>query len=559
MRVYIFTFILFCLIPFTVYSQTQQELVYSTYIGGNDIDRVQGIARNDNGMVFIVGGTYSSYNLSTENVHQENYNGEMDGFIAAYDSLFSLQWCTYFGGSEYDEIFGVDVLSDNSVVVTGRTFSADGIATLGSYQEEIGLFGDAFLSRFSEDGIVLWSTYYGGNEIDYSNCVAVDEFDNIYIAGMLYSDSLGSAGVYQEYRSGGISDSFISKFSGDGNHIWTSYFGGSAGDDIVDIVINSNSSICILGQTNSVDSISTENIHQDSIGGSYDSFIAIIDSTGNIEWSTYYGGSQFEDPFAISVDNSNNIIVCGYTSSNSNISTSGAHKEVNDYSDLFLASFSPVGMINWGTYFGGPGSEYFRSDVIAIGTDIIFSGTTNSETGISTEYAFQQEKNPSIYEDAFLVKFNEDGEQVWGTYFGNEDWDASYALTFIDESTVLLGMGSTSLTNMVTEDAYQSENNGLADGVFSVFDVDIVVGINEVVRFDATVYPNPATSSITVSIKDKINIEGELEIITVEGKRVVRLDNYIVNTPLSIDVIPGLYIVKLLIQNDLYVSKIIVE
>jgi hypothetical protein len=542
-----------------VYSQTQQELVYSTYIGGDAMDRVNDIARNQNGMVFVVGRTYSTYNLSTENVHQENYNGEMDGFIAAYNSLFSLQWCTYFGGIEYDEIFVVDVLSDNSIVVTGRTFSADSIATPGSYQEEIGLFGDAFLSRFSEDGILLWSTYYGGNNGDFSNCVAVDEFDNIYIAGVLNSDSLGSAGVYQEYRSGGAWDAFISKFSEDGNLIWTSYFGGSGGDDIVDIVINSNSSICILGQTNSVDSISTENIHQDSLGGSFDSFISVIDSTGNIEWSTYYGGGQFDDPFAISVDNSNNIIVCGYSSSTSGISTSGAHKEVNDYSDLFLASFSPVGMINWGTYFGGPGSEYFKSDVIAIGTDIIFSGTTNSETGISTEYAFQQEKNPSIYEDAFLVKFNEDGEQVWGTYFGSEGSEGARGLSFIDESTVLLGMGSTSLTNMVTEDAYQSENNGSSDGVFSVFDIDIEVGINEVVRFDATVYPNPATSSITVSIKDRINIEGKLEIITVEGKRVVRLDNYITNTALSIDITPGLYIVKLLIQDDLYISKLIVE
>lgn len=516
------------------------------------------VERAVNGNIYLGGRTNSTLDIASEDAHQTTFNGVYDAFVFAFDSNYTLLWSTYLGGDEVESLFGMTTDSESSVVITGLTNSSSNVSTIGSFQEEFSGYNDIFLSKFSYEGELLWSTYYGsGVGGEYANSVDVDSYDNIYIAGLMSSDSLGTPGVFQEY-SGGFVDGFISKFSPNGELIWTSYFGGEEGDEIFDIEVNSFGEICILGQTDS-DSLSSEGAYQAELAGSNDSFIALFDSTGNRIWATYYGGTSFDGPKRISVDADDNIIICGRTSSSSGIATTGAHKETTGFADLFLASFDHDGWINWGTYFGGDDFEGSYSEVKAVGTDIIFAGETLSETEIATENAFQLELDNSGSEDGFITKFNISGVQQWGSYYGSQGFDAILGLDIIDDSKILLGMATSSTNGLSTEDAFQSDNNGAVDAMLAVFEIDIVLDINEHSRYNANIYPNPASKNVTVSIKNQVSIEGELEILTVDGKRVVRIDNYTTNTELSINFTPGLYVMKLLIDDDLYVSKLVVE
>jgi hypothetical protein len=85
-------------------------------------------------------------------------------------------------GGEDDEVMN-DVAVDavGKVVVAGFTKSTIGISTFGSFKESIdGTNRDAFVMKFSNDGALLWGTYFGGEDDDENYAVAVDPAGDVY-------------------------------------------------------------------------------------------------------------------------------------------------------------------------------------------------------------------------------------------------------------------------------------------------------------------------------------------------------------------------------------------
>lgn len=568
MKLFGFIFI-FTLFSTVAVAQTDQELSFATYFGGENLEASYDLARASNGNIYIVGSTFSNSNIASAGSHQTELNGITDGFILALDSNYNILWSTYFGGEDSDVIYGVTSLSDNSLIVTGLTQSLTGISTSGVLQEDFGGNWDMFVSRFNEDGELIWSTYYGGDLGDIGWSVISNESDDIYIGGESFSQGLGTTGVFQDSLLGDSRDGLLVKLNSDGELQWCTYYGGIGGDNIIDLALNSDAEICIFGGTSSIENISTIGTYQEELAnatsGNDDAFIAKIDDTGNRVWGTYYGGEAFDFAYSIKVDIENNIIVSGSTSSDSNIVSIGAHKVENQLGDANLASFSNSGNMNWGTYFGGESYEIGEAVIDIVGTDVYMVGQTVSDSNISFGAPYKPYNSvPNVsdfylFPDMYIVKFNSNGVQQWGTYYGDVEKDNVRNVIMLNEHSLALVGFTESTLNMVSDDAFQSEISGDNSTLFAVFDVDIEVGINEHKRYNANVYPNPASKNVTVSIKDQVSTEGELEILTVDGRKVLRLDNYTTNTPLSIDFTPGLYMVRLFVDEKQYISKLIIE
>ena len=185
-------FNLFLVLPlflfvFTGSAQTDQELAWSSYFGGNQLDYLFTVASIPEGGAIIGGYAASTTGISTPFAHQSFYGGgDADGVILKLSENNDLQWATYFGGSGDDLIYGVGILSDGSFVVVGTSNSISGIATQGAFIEDSPDVYMAFVSRFSAEGEQMWGTYLGGTVVEfpltYASSVAVDENDNI-IAG----------------------------------------------------------------------------------------------------------------------------------------------------------------------------------------------------------------------------------------------------------------------------------------------------------------------------------------------------------------------------------------
>src|SRR4030095_13819633 len=101
-------------------------------------------------------------------------------------------------------------------------------------------------------------------------------------------------------------------------------------------------------------------------GGAVDAFLAKFDTTGQLIWSTYYGGAWADRARGVGCDQVGNVYLSGFTESDSSIATSGAFQEnwskgydnINDRAeDAFIVKFNSAGLRQWGTYYGGKDVE----------------------------------------------------------------------------------------------------------------------------------------------------------------------------------------------------------
>ena len=556
------TIICFVLLLSTT-AQTDQELVYASYFGGEGFEIVYDIAIDFQGNIYLAGFTNSETGISTEGAYQEEYNGgNGDGFIAKFDSDYNLLWSTYFGGENFEWILGISVLTDGSFIITGNTNSEFDIATMGAYQEDYGGGEDAFLSKFSAEGVLVWSTYFGGNDNDVGNSLVIVN-DSIYFAGRARSAGMATSGAFQEVQAGS-NDGFIASFSSSGELFWSTYYGGPSSDFFNEINITDQNELVLLGRTQSETNIATTNVYQETYNGGIDCFITKFTLAGERVWGTYYGGPGIEQAYGIDSDNSGNIIVSGYTGSSTGIATPGAHKTTKEFVDDFLASFTPDGQINWGTYVGGERGESDGNGVFLKDSDIYFTGRTDSENGIVTGSPYQVEYagpyEPEFFNsDIYLTKFNSSGQQLWGTYYGSSGFDYVEKMIMIDNNTVALAGYTNSTEGVTTPDALNDELNGFADGLLAVFDVDLLTGIIELDKPALQVFPNPASGYFIINLPSTIAANGLVEIYSLEGKRMMVFENYSSGNRIPIDLSPGMYVVNYRVGELKLRAKLLVQ
>lgn len=331
-------------------------------------------------------------------------------------------WGTYYGGATWGS--GLDIKTDNydNVFMSGVTNSSFGIATQGSYQGVINGSCDAYLVKFNDIGTRIWATYCGGNREDYGRGIGVDASSNIFLTGSTRSSyNIATSPSHQTVlgdTTGG--DAFLIKFNQFGIRQWGTYFGGSFNDYAFDVTCDSSNQVIIVGQTSSYNGISTIGSHQSNFGGTaYSSgFITKFNTTGNVLWSSYYGGASGcgESIDDVCTDQNNNIYFIGEGGSNTLISTIGCHQYIaGGGTDVFLVKFNPFGVRQWGTYLAGSGTDIARGICLDSSEGIYITGSTSSSNNMATVGAFQ---TVCVSQDVFIAKFNNSGIRIWSTYLG---------------------------------------------------------------------------------------------------------------------------------------------
>jgi len=260
---------------------------------------------------------------------------------------------------------------------------------------------------------------------------------------------------------------------------WATYYGGLGADWAKAVKADAEGNVYVLGNTASSTGMATAGAYQETYGGGVgdwgqegDVFLAKFDADGTLIWSTYFGGENDEGAGGINLDSDGNIYISGWTLSTTGIATSGAHQESNaGEDDGFLAKFDNDGALLWATYYGGEMYDnlFGAGSVYCAGTNVYLCGTTMSETGIATSGAYQAVAGGSG--DAYLAKFNSDGERQWATYFGGAASDKGIAIT--GNGTHIYIAGMTMSESDVAAGGYQETyGGGDYDGFLTQFDED---------------------------------------------------------------------------------------
>jgi len=187
------------------------ELVYSTYLGGDSHDWGWDIAIDDSSNAYVVGFTLST-DFPTQNPYQiyQGYETYCDAFVTKLSpSGNSLVYSTYLGGNDGENGYGIAVDSSGYTYVTGGTFSTD-FPTQDPYQADQPGW-DAFVTKLSPSGeSLVYSTYLGGNENDYTHDIAVDRSGNAYVMGHTHSTDFPLHNPHQTDQP--ETDAFVTKF-----------------------------------------------------------------------------------------------------------------------------------------------------------------------------------------------------------------------------------------------------------------------------------------------------------------------------------------------------------
>ncbi len=311
----------------------------------------------DHAANIIISGFAQVNGLATTGAHQTNLAGGTDDFLMKLNSNGIRLWATYYGGSDEElNSASIDVDNNNNIYLCGLTQSSNNIASLGAFQTVYGGGGgDVFFAKFNSAGVRQWGTYYGGNSNeDLTSNIAVDPFGNIYVTGKgATANFFATPGAFQMNLGGIDQDCFLSKFTGSGQRIWSTYFGGSKEDQLMSLTTDKQGNAIFSGYTLSSDIIATPGAFQDTFGGvsinsnSYDGFIEKFSPIGTRLWGTYLGSGDADDYISGITSGNNNEVIFTAIVTRPGIASSGAYCTTlsPNTSDGYLASFDSTGKL----------------------------------------------------------------------------------------------------------------------------------------------------------------------------------------------------------------------
>jgi hypothetical protein len=436
----------------TKLNPTGTALVYSTFLGGTVGSFAGNIAIDSSGNAYVTGYTDSTNFPVTPGAFQRVNLGGRTVFITKLDpNGAALLYSTYLGGrggaGGGDSAGCIAVDNSGSAYVAGQAYSTDFPVTPGSLQGVNKAQGlrprTAFVTRLNSAGTgLLYSTYLGGSGSngDGVSGIAIDGAGNAYVAGTTSSfDFPVTPGAFQRANnalSGMFLNAFVSKINPTGTAlVYSTYLGGSRGDNAGGIAIDSSGNAYIVGSTDSADFPVTAGAFQRVKNGSLNNaFVTKLNSMGTaLLYSTYLGGSgrtgvngSFGDSAsAVAIDSSGNAYVIGAARSFDFPVTQDALQRVNNApasygSNAFLTKFNSTGSaLLYSTYLGGSNTDSVSSIAVTESGAVYLAGGAGSTDFPVTAGAFQRvNRSLSGLHTAFITKlslrpafpdFNNDG------------------------------------------------------------------------------------------------------------------------------------------------------
>jgi len=281
------------------------------------------------------------------------------------------------------------------------------------------------LAAIEEPYSAAWTTQIGTTQLDRSSGVAVDSSGFAYISGLTDGDLDGA--------NAGNFDAFLSRVDTSGTVLWTKQFGASSFDSGSAIAVDSVGNSYVVGRTDS-------DLGGTSLGNA-DAYLIKFDSSGNQVWSRQVGTSESDRGWGVAVDSLGNAYISGSTKGNfSGFSNQGEQ-------DAYVVKFNAVGTQLWAHQIGTEYDDISEAVAVDSSGNVYISGLTKG--GL-------EGANAGLF-DAFLVKFDSSGNQVWTRQFGTTGNEVGESIALDSSGNIYVAgstRGSISGTNAGSNDPF---------------------------------------------------------------------------------------------------------
>lgn len=255
---------------------------------------------------------------------------------------------------------------------------------------------------------------------------------------------------------------------------FSSYLGGTGADVGFDIDVDSSGNTYIAGRTASTD-FPVQGAFQGSLSGGSgsDAFVSKVSLDGSsLVYSTYIGGTGFDEALSLSVDGSGQAHITGRTTSTDYPTQSSVQGSLSGGAgqDAFVTKLNTSGAaLVFSSYLGGTGTELGNGIDVDSSGNVYIVGQTDS-TNFPVGGGFQGSLSGGSGNDAFLSKITSSGLAfVYSTYLGGTGEDGAKGVA-VDSTTNVYVTGSTTSTNFPTQSAFQ---NAIGDGTGAASDAFI--------------------------------------------------------------------------------------
>jgi hypothetical protein len=339
-----------------------------------------------------------------------------------------LLYSSFLGGNNIDCGFAIAVDEAGNAYVTGSTQSTNFPVVNPIQSGNPGpSFSHAFVAKVNPQGTALvYSTYLGGSSMDSGQGIAVDIGGFAYVVGFTYSTNFPTTSNALQGKNAGSVDAFITKLSSDGsNFVFSTYLGGSGDDMGWAIALDSQhtgeyiyvagstrtpctpatttTTLCVPNDTFPTTPGAYQTLNTSQSPGYSDVFVAKLNYPGTpLIYSTLLGGAMADSPAGIAVDSSGDAYVTGYTQSN-NFPTANpveasytggtcGRGPTNPCHDAFITEVNPLGTgLVYSTYLGGSADNWGNGIALDSATppDAYVVGTTTSSDFPAIALAYQ--------------------------------------------------------------------------------------------------------------------------------------------------------------------------
>ena len=363
--------------------------IWGTYLGTPSFESGEKIIICPDGNIAFTGYSQGNGLPTTSGCFQPTLTGQFDCFLGKITPNGNLLWLTYFGQTNGDFAYDLACDFNGNIFIGGTTTSPNLFTNASSFQQTFGGNTDSFIAKFSKNGALKWCTYYGGLAVEDIHVLVTDAFGNVFGSGGTSSFNLNTSPGCIQPSLDALRDCYIIKFDSLGNRIFSSYLGGVGQDDAFGLATDALGNLYMSGQTASANFTTTAGAYQSTITGMTDIFFTKISPTGNLLYSTLFGGTYIDVVNRMKIHN-NELYLLG-TSSSTNLPMLGApnYSLLPGISNLIMIRFSAIGQPNYSTYFGSVGGVDAGEDIAITNSHLFFCGKSSSPTYPVTTGAFQ--------------------------------------------------------------------------------------------------------------------------------------------------------------------------
>ena len=365
-------------------------LKYSTLLGSCDQPAGnKGWIAVDNAGEAYVGGFTGCSNFPTKDAIDTEASPYATAFVTKMNATGSaLIFSTYIGGSKpahagltgYSAGQGIAIDNEGAAYLTGRTDAGD-FPVKNAYQTSYGGGQtDAFVTKLSPTGALLYSTYLGGSAADNALAIAVDAAGHAYVTGNTTGSFPTTGNPFKVTSTHGI---FVTELNAGGNGlVYSALLGGGYGSYGDGIAVDASGNAYVTGQTTVIPVV---NAFQPYPRDTLNAFVTKISPSGSgLVYSSYLGGNDYGT--AIAVDSGGEAYIGGAVSGatthdgaaslpttwNAFMKTSGGDL------DGFVTKLSASGKLLYSTYFGGSSVDAVQAIAVDQYRTVYLAGFTRS-------------------------------------------------------------------------------------------------------------------------------------------------------------------------------------